>query len=111
MNDMTVTTKLERQAGTQAAEAVCTLSIRGMTCASCVSHVEKALQRTPGVNTTSVNLLGESARVTYRPDIATVEALQEAVRSAGYEAAASQAVSAAEQEAAHESRDASSGER
>ncbi|HEU0201782.1 MAG TPA: heavy metal translocating P-type ATPase, partial [Burkholderiaceae bacterium] len=103
MNDLTIATELERQARSQAPDAVCTLSIRGMTCASCVSHVEKALQRTPGVTGASVNLLGESARVTYRPDIATVDALQEAVRSAGYDATETQAGSAADQEAAHES--------
>jgi len=38
-----------------------TLPIEGMTCASCVSHVEKALQGVPGVSEVSVNLGTEKA--------------------------------------------------
>ncbi|MEE8444852.1 MAG: copper ion binding protein, partial [Alphaproteobacteria bacterium] len=40
-----------------------TLDITGMTCAGCVSHVEKALNKVPGVESASVNLATESARV------------------------------------------------
>jgi len=39
------------------------LGVRGMTCASCVSHVEKALLATPGVLEASVNLATERATV------------------------------------------------
>ncbi|MDE2049233.1 MAG: heavy-metal-associated domain-containing protein, partial [Betaproteobacteria bacterium] len=38
-----------------------TLSIEGMTCASCVARVERALTRAPGVTLASVNLASESA--------------------------------------------------
>ena len=39
------------------------LPIEGMTCASCVNRVEKALLKVPGVNSAEVNLATESALV------------------------------------------------
>lgn len=39
------------------------LEIAGMTCASCVNHVEKALRTIPGVSDAEVNLALEKARV------------------------------------------------
>jgi Cu+-exporting ATPase len=62
-----------------------TLAIRGMNCASCVSHVQKALSGVPGVAQVSVNLATRSAQVT---GPVSLESLIAAVRSAGYEAAA-----------------------
>ena len=41
------------------------LGIGGMTCASCVSRVERALKKLPGVDSATVNLATESARVRY----------------------------------------------
>ncbi|UEM03102.1 heavy metal translocating P-type ATPase [Skermanella rosea] len=46
-----------------AAQAEFDLSIEGMTCASCVGRVEKALRRVPGVTEASVNLATERAHV------------------------------------------------
>ena len=45
---------------------LCTLDlgVGGMTCASCVARVEKALKKVPGVQDAAVNLATESARVT-----------------------------------------------
>ncbi len=40
-----------------------TLSVAGMTCASCVGHVERALKKVPGVLEASVNLATESAKI------------------------------------------------
>ena len=40
------------------------LQVEGMTCASCVGRVEKALLRVPGVTAASVNLATETAQVT-----------------------------------------------
>jgi len=40
------------------------LSVEGMTCASCVARVEKAIAKLPGVSAVSVNLANETARVT-----------------------------------------------
>ena len=43
------------------------IGIGGMTCASCVARVEKALKKVPGVETATVNLATESARIVYAP--------------------------------------------
>ncbi len=60
------------------------LPITGMTCASCVGRVEKALKKTDGVLDASVNLATERATVTYAPGVADVASLQAAVEAAGY---------------------------
>ncbi|CAM3998560.1 heavy metal translocating P-type ATPase [Bordetella muralis] len=62
------------------------LAITGMTCASCVKRVEKALSAVPGVNQASVNLATERAQVNYDPAAANAEALIAAVVRMGYEA-------------------------
>jgi len=59
------------------------LVIAGMTCASCVSRVEKALSAVPGVLDASVNLATEKATVRFTGGDAV--ALEAAVRKAGYE--------------------------
>ncbi|MCM2347263.1 MAG: heavy metal translocating P-type ATPase [Acidovorax soli] len=66
------------------------LGIGGMTCASCVGRVERALRKVPGVQDATVNLATESARIVYGvPPDATGPAmdalLRRAVRNAGYE--------------------------
>ncbi len=67
------------------------IGIGGMTCASCVMRVEKALKKVPGVATASVNLATETARITYQ-DADQMEArLRRSVRDAGYEPRAAQA--------------------
>jgi Cu+-exporting ATPase len=58
-----------------------TLPIDGMTCASCVARVERALLKVPGVSTAVVNLATESATVESE---ATADALSTAVQKAGY---------------------------
>ncbi|MCA8322736.1 heavy metal translocating P-type ATPase [Burkholderia cepacia] len=66
-----------------AAPASIELDIDGMTCASCVSRVEKALAKVPGVTRASVNLATERATVDAAPDV-TAARLAEAVKQAGY---------------------------
>ena len=61
------------------------LPIDGMTCASCVARVEKALGRVPGVGSAEVNLATETATVSLAEGAAP-ESLIAAVRAAGYEA-------------------------
>ena len=61
------------------------LSVSGMTCASCVRHVEKAITKVLGVSAVSVNLATESARVTTTSDL-DAKLLIAAVVDAGYEA-------------------------
>ncbi len=67
------------------------LGIGGMTCASCVSRVEKALKKVPGVQDATVNLATESARVLYAPSAQIDAQLRRAVRNAGYEPRAAEA--------------------
>jgi Cu+-exporting ATPase len=61
------------------------LPIQGMTCASCVNKVEKALRSAKGVIQASVNFATERASVEYVPDLITVRDLKKAVQEAGYE--------------------------
>ena len=61
------------------------LGIAGMTCSSCVSRVERALKKVPGVQGVSVNLATETARVSFAPESQMPARLRRAVRDAGYE--------------------------
>ncbi|RSZ38177.1 MULTISPECIES: heavy metal translocating P-type ATPase [unclassified Variovorax] len=61
------------------------LSVGGMTCASCVMRVERALKNVPGVQDVSVNLATESARVVTGGNEDMDARLRRAVRAAGYE--------------------------
>jgi Cu+-exporting ATPase len=75
------------RAGYGVAEATIDLDVAGMTCASCVSRVEAALERVPGVAEASVNLATEQARVrVFATPKAVLPALIAAVRRAGYTA-------------------------
>jgi P-type Cu+ transporter len=60
------------------------LPITGMTCASCVNRVGKALKKVPGVLDANVNLASEQAAVTYMPSVAGWSELKAAVENAGY---------------------------
>ena len=62
-----------------------TLQVSGMTCASCVRRVEKALHAVPGVQAASVNLATEKASVQALPNVPPA-ALQAALDKAGYPA-------------------------
>jgi len=62
------------------------LAIEGMTCASCVKRVEKALTAVPGVSLANVNLATERARVDYDAGSADAQALVDAVARMGYAA-------------------------
>ncbi len=61
------------------------LPIRGMTCASCASHVEEALKEIEGVSDASVNLATERAKVAFAPEQAGLQKMVNAVRDAGYD--------------------------
>jgi len=62
-----------------------TLPIAGITCASCVYHVETGLKQTQGVEKASVNLSTERASVEYDPARATIDDLIFHVRDVGYD--------------------------
>lgn len=59
------------------------LPVSGMTCASCVGRVERAISAIPGVKTASVNLATERADVTFI-GAADPQAVVEAIERAGY---------------------------
>lgn len=61
------------------------LSVEGMSCGSCASRVDKALNGLDGVEDASVNLASDSAEVTYSEKL-SVDDLVQAVKNAGYEA-------------------------
>lgn len=44
-----------------------TLSVQGMTCAACQGRVQRSLDRTPGVESASVNLMTHAATVQFDP--------------------------------------------
>jgi len=79
-----------------------TLDIRGMTCASCVRRVERALGKVDGVDSASVNFAAETARVALARPV-PVEELIGAVERAGY-AASIPAPAAEGERAAHARR-------
>lgn len=61
------------------------LPIKGMTCASCVAHVEHGLQETAGVKKAVVNLATERATVQYDPAQATLPDMLWHVQDVGYD--------------------------
>ncbi|KVM51000.1 copper-transporting ATPase [Burkholderia ubonensis] len=75
----------ERHADAAPATAPIEVEIEGMTCASCVARVEKALAGVPGVTRASVNLATERATVDAAAGVTTAQ-LVDAVRQAGYQA-------------------------
>ncbi|MGI4835023.1 MAG: heavy metal translocating P-type ATPase [Janthinobacterium lividum] len=62
-----------------------TLAIEGMSCASCANFVERALSRTPGVQSAQVNLATEKATVSFAPALTGRPQLKAAVEAAGYQ--------------------------
>ena len=67
------------------------LDIGGMTCASCVSRVEKALDKIPGVEAATVNLATEQARVRVKSGSSSLAEIIALVKKTGYEAKESSA--------------------
>ncbi len=63
------------------------LPIKGMTCASCVSHVEHALKNTDGITFATVNLATEQATVEFLPKEVDLKELVKTVHDTGYEIA------------------------
>ncbi len=73
------------KAGYAVPEQSVDLQVNGMTCASCVGRVERALKKVPGVQDAVVNLATERASVQLQGGV-TVGALIAAIEKAGYEA-------------------------
>ncbi|HEX7019549.1 MAG TPA: heavy metal translocating P-type ATPase [Gemmatimonadaceae bacterium] len=67
----------------KAAERV-RIPVTGMTCAACQARVQRTLQRQPGVVDASVNLMMNTAAITFDPVATTPDKLVEAIRDTGY---------------------------
>ena len=74
-----------QQAGYSVPQQTLELSIEGMTCASCVGRVERALAKVPGVKSVSVNLANERAHLELFGQV-DPQSLLDAVTKAGYSA-------------------------
>jgi Cu+-exporting ATPase len=67
------------------------LPITGMTCANCVSTVERNLKKVNGVQNARVNLSSERAAVEYDPNLAEISDLISRIQKAGYDVATGEA--------------------
>jgi len=70
--------------GYQASLEKAVYAVEGMTCASCVARVEKALSEVEGVVNADVNLATERATITFNPEQTSYERMARAVDAAGY---------------------------
>ena len=66
-----------------------TIPVAGMSCESCVRRIRAALDQQPGVKTADVNLATSEVTVCFNPKLKKVEAIVEAIRKSGYQAALS----------------------
>src|SRR3982750_3629175 len=60
-----------------------TIPVTGMTCAACQGRVQRVLQKAPGVEDATVNLLLNNAVVSYDPTATSPERLVETIRGTG----------------------------
>ncbi len=104
--DMPAVIDAIRKAGYDVPSGSADLAIEGMSCASCVSKVEKALNAVPGVTRASVNLATERAHVQLAGQVPLGDLIK-AVETAGYEARSlEEARNDAKQETQSDKRDA-----
>ena len=73
-----------RAAGYEPVLASATIGIGGMTCASCVARVERAIKALPGVLSAAVNLSTEAATVEFLAASVSRERISQVIREAGY---------------------------
>lgn len=72
--------------GRGAAQTLQTLAlpIKGMTCATCSTRLERVLNKVPGVVKSQVNLASEQAHIDFDPKIASAEGIYQAIVQAGF---------------------------
>ncbi|MEH6564882.1 MAG: heavy metal translocating P-type ATPase [Halopseudomonas sp.] len=85
VEQLAAATRALAKAGYPAQQTTRVLQLQGMSCASCVGRVERALQTVPGVQHAEVNLASQQARVALLDDMDT-QPLFTALRHAGYPA-------------------------
>lgn len=78
--------KAVKDVGYQAGMEEVSLSVHGMTCASCVSKVEKAVGQLPGVVKVVVNLAAETVKVDFYPGSITKQDIKHEIGQLGYTA-------------------------
>jgi copper chaperone len=64
------------------------LRVEGMSCGSCINHIDRALRALSGVRQVEVNLRDATVRVAHDPDAVDVAALIAGIAAEGYEARA-----------------------
>ncbi|XP_051025542.1 copper-transporting ATPase 2 isoform X2 [Acomys russatus] len=69
-----------------AAPQKCIVQIRGMTCASCVSNIERSLQRHAGILSVLVALMSGKAEVKYNPEVIQPPGIAQLIEDLGFEA-------------------------
>jgi Cu+-exporting ATPase len=84
--DIAAIAEAVRGAGYGVGEEVLEFPVEGMTCASCIGRVEKALKAVPGVLDATANLAQERARVRLAKGAATFDDLAAAIERTGYKA-------------------------
>ncbi len=73
------------EAGYEAASETRTITVMGMSCATCSETVGEAVADLPGVVRADVNFAADEARVEYNPADASLEEIYDAIERAGYE--------------------------
>ncbi|MEC9489843.1 MAG: heavy metal translocating P-type ATPase, partial [Halanaerobiales bacterium] len=71
--------------GVKEEKAKTSFKVGGMTCASCSSAVEKALNKSEGVYQANVNIATEKGSVEYNPEVLSKNDFREIVKNSGYE--------------------------
>ncbi|WP_265109317.1 heavy metal translocating P-type ATPase [Halosolutus halophilus] len=72
-------------AGYEAAAETETITVMGMSCATCSESVGEAVEALPGVLRADVNFASDEARVEYNPSDVSLAEIHDAIESAGYE--------------------------
>jgi Cu+-exporting ATPase len=77
--------KAVQDAGYDVVLNIVTISVGGMSCATCANTIEEALLSLDGVQAASVNLASDKVTITYDPQVVRVPDLKRAIRDSGYE--------------------------
>ena len=92
-----------KKAGYEAVERIdsreVAIPIAGMTCTACAAAIERSLKKLPGIEIASVNFATEKATVKYDPASVRLSEIKGAIKKAGYEPLAMEALSEAGQDA------------
>lgn len=75
-----------------------TVAISGMTCAACSSRIEKVIGKLQGVDSISVNLATEKAKIVYDPSIIRLSEIKKKIETIGYKALDTERKSAADED-------------